>query len=237
MNYLIALVEDSHRDRENVISYFTRLAGETGDHYDLKSFHTGGEFISAYQPMYDMVLMDIQMPGLSGMEAAHLLRKLDEKVILLFITSLAQYALEGYEVAATDFLVKPVEYPAFRRKIIRALSLVSHDSEEEIILSLRDGVQYRLSPSRIRYIEIQSHNLLIHTPEGVLESYGSLNELETRLTPGQFIRCHRSYLVNLAHVKAVHGLNVMVGNEELPLAKLKRQDFMQALNRYLGGSV
>ena len=132
-------------------------------------------------------------------------------------------------------MVKPVNYSTFKRKIERALSHCVGKKGEDIILNLRDGVTYRTSPSRIKYIEIQGHSIIIHSTEGNLESYGSLKQLEADLDSKEFVRCHRSFLVNLSYVRAIHGLTVLVGDEELPVAKLKRTEFMQALNKYLGG--
>ena len=236
MNRLIALVEDNPKEAEDIFSHFRHLASDTEEHFDIKWFKTGGEFLSSYQPVYDMVLLDINLSSeLTGMDVAKFLRKLDSHVVLLFVTSLAQYAVEGYEVSALDFMVKPVNYSTFKRKIERALSHCVRKQGEDIILNLLDGVSYRTSPSRIKYIEIQGHSIIIHSTEGNLEAYGSLKQLESELDANQFVRCHRSFLVNLSYVRAIHGLTVLVGDEELPVAKLKRAEFMQALNKYLGG--
>lgn len=236
MNRLVALVEDDPKEAEDIRALFQRFSSESEDNFELKWFKTGGEFLSAYQPVYDMVLLDINLRSeLSGMDVAKFLRKLDSYVPLIFVTSLAQYAVEGYEVSALDFMVKPVSYSVFRRKMERVLSFCRRSRGEDIILKLLDGVDYRTSPSRIKYIEIQGHSIIIHSAEGNLEAYGSLKQLEDKLDAAEFVRCHRSFLVNLAFVRAVHGLSVQVDNEELPIAKLKRQEFMQALNKYLGG--
>ena len=236
MNRLIALVEDNPKEAEDILSHFRHFSSDTEEHFDIKWFKTGGEFLSSYQPVYDMVLLDINLSSdLTGMDVAKFLRKLDSHVVLLFVTSLAQYAVEGYEVSALDFMVKPVSYSTFKRKIERALAHCVSKQGEDIILNLLDGVSYRTSPSLIKYIEIQGHSIIIHSTEGNLESYGSLKQLESELDANEFVRCHRSYLVNLSYVHAIHGLTVLVGDEELPIAKLKRAEFMQSLNKYLGG--
>ena len=118
MNRLIALVEDNPKEAEDILSHFRHLATDTEEHFDIKWFKTSGEFLSSYQPIYDMVLLDINLSSeLTGMDIAKFLRKLDSRVVLLFVTSLAQYAVEGYEVSALDFMVKPVNYSTFKRKI------------------------------------------------------------------------------------------------------------------------
>lgn len=126
--------------------------------------------------------------------AAKLLRKMDSETFILFVASLAQYAVDGYEVSALDFMVKPVNFATFRRKLNRALAHGKRTVEQDIMLKL---------------------------------IYGYL----------LFARCHRSFLVNLSFVKGFHGQVVMVDNEELPIARMKRQEFLEAPNKYLGGGI
>lgn len=235
MKRLIAMVEDSSKDANDILSHAKRFSADSEGEIEVRWFNSGGEFLSQYHHNYDIVLMDINLSELNGMDVAKMLREIDNQVILIFVTSLAQYAVAGYEVSAFDFIVKPVDYPTFKRKIHRALACCPVSQNESILLSLREGIEYRITPSRIKYIEIQSHDILIHATEGNLVSYGNLKELESKLDPHVFIRCHRSYLVNLSFVTAVHGNSITVDGEELPLAKLKKPEFLQALNVHLRG--
>ena len=233
MKRLIALVEDTPKDARDIISHVQHFTLDIGVEMEVKWFQTGSEFLAQYHHIYDMVFLDINLAGVSGMDIAKILRKIDKQVILIFITSLAQYAVEGYEVSALDFMVKPVEYATFKRKMTRALSYCPVSQDDSLMLNLRDGVECRMTPARIKYIEIQDHSIVIHTTEGNLEAYGNLKKLESKLDPKEFVRSHRSYLVNLSFVTAVHGQMIVVGGEEIPLAKLKRNDFIQALNVHL----
>ncbi len=234
MNRMIALVEDDDREANIIFNHFSHLSSSGEDTFEVKWFKTGGEFLSAYQPSFDIVLMDINLGDLNGMEVAKCLRKIDQKVILIFVTSLAQYAVKGYEVDALDFIVKPVIYSAFKTKIARAVSMCMRYQERELLLNISDGM-YRTSASRIKYIEISSHSLILHTTEGTLNSYGSLKQLEEQLDSRQFVRCNRCYLVNLAFVRAIRGSNVLVDDEELQISRPRHNPFIQALNAYLGG--
>ncbi|MBR1812227.1 MAG: LytTR family transcriptional regulator DNA-binding domain-containing protein [Lachnospiraceae bacterium] len=229
----IAMVEDSEKDAKVILSHIRRFSKEKQEELEVTWYRTGGEFLSGYRHTFDIVLMDIQLTQLSGMDIARMLREIDNHVILIFITSLAQYAVEGYEVSALDFMVKPVAYPLFQKKMSRALSCCSPSDEKSILLKLREGLEYRTVPSRIRYLEIQSHDIIIHTTTEDLVAYGNLKQLEDILDPKSFVRCHRSYLVNLAFVTGVHSSSVLLDKDELPIAKLKKADFMQALNVYL----
>lgn len=236
MDRLIALVEDNDYEAKNVLAHFKRLEQETGTHFDIRRFKTGGEFLSSYKPIYDIVLLDIVLTDLSGMDVAKCLRELDDSVVLIFTTSFAQYALEGYEVSALDFMIKPVTYTIFKRKIERGLLTCTRKQERELLLNLSTGV-YRTSSSRIKYIEIQAHNITFHTTEGILHGIGSLKNIEEQLDPFSFARCHRSFLVNLCYVRAIRGQIAIVDGEELPISRPKRLEFMKALNNYIGGTI
>ena len=234
MNRLIAVVEDNAREYETLQSHVSRMSAETETDIQIKWFRTGEEFLAGYQSVYDVVLMDINLANLNGMDVAKCLRKIDEKVVLIFVTSLAQYAVNGYEVNALDFMVKPVNYQTFYDKLTRAFTTCMNQQDRELVLNISDGM-YRTSASRIKYVEISSHSLVFHTTEGVLNAYGSLKQMEEQLDPRQFVRCNRSYLVNLAFVRAIHGSDVIVDDEPLQISRPKRNGFLQALNDYLGG--
>lgn len=236
MNYNIAIVEDEAKEAQTLRSYFSRLSTSSDDSFQVRWFKTGGEFLSSYQPVYDLVLMDINLPDLSGMDVAGYLRKLDQSVVLMFVTSMAQYAVKGYEVDALDFLVKPVSYTTFALKLKRALAKCASKQNRELLISVSDGV-YRTSASRIKYVEISSHSLVYHTTDGMLNAYGSLKQLEETLDPRQFVRCNRCYLVNLAYVRAVQGSMVSVDGELLQISRPKRTAFLEALTNYLGGGI
>lgn len=234
MNRMIAIVEDDPREAATLRSYFVNLAATCGDTFEIKWFATGREFLSGYQPVYDLVLMDINLPDLNGMDVAASLRKMDQNVLLIFVTSMAQYAVKGYEVDALDFLVKPVSLATFSIKIKRALAQCSGRQDRELLINISDGV-FRTSSSRIKYVEVSDHALLYHTTDGVLRSYGNLKQVEAQLDPKQFVRCNRCYLVNLAHVVAIRGSTVVLDGEELQISRPKRVTFLEALTNYLGG--
>lgn len=236
MNRLIAIVEDDPREAQTLQAYFTNLANGSDDVFEIRCFSTGREFLSAYQPVYDMVLMDINLPDLNGMDVAASMRKTDQSVVLLFVTSMAQYAVKGYEVDALDFMVKPVPYSTFVLKIKRALSKCPGKHARELLINVSDGV-YRTSADRIKYVEISDHSLIYHTIDGALNSYGNLKKVEAQLDPRQFVRCNRCYLVNLAFVIAIKGSTVVLDGAQLQISRPKRASFLEALTNYLGGGI
>lgn len=236
MTYLIALVEDSPTEAETIQEYFRRFGADNAVEIDVKWFPKGEAFLLNYQPVYDLVLMDINLPAMNGMDTATRLRRLDSSVALIFITSMARYAIKGYEVDAMDFLLKPVSYPIFCTRIQRALRKSRQEQTQTLLINMSDGV-YRISSSRIKYVEVTDHYLVYHTTEGNLNTYGKLKDVEEKLDKTQFIRCNRCYLVNLAYVRAIRGYTLVVDGDELQISRPKRTAVMEALNDYLGGTV
>ena len=236
MNYLIAVVEDSPADAQTAQSYLDRYAAEHNVTFEIKLFTDSAAFLAGYLPVYDLVMMDISLPGLSGLEAAARLRRMDQSVTLVFVTSLARYASKGYEVDATDFLVKPVTYPNFEAKLRRALTRCTHFADRQYVIPLSDGI-YRIALSRIKYIETDGHTLIYHTTEGNIPSPGLLKDVEKGLDPRQFVRCNRCYLVNLAYAKVIREHTLIIDGDELQISRPKRKAFLAALNDYLGGGI
>ena len=234
--YRIAIVEDNPESVEKLKQYLTRYSEEYKMPLKHNVFTNGMDFISDYRADYDVVLMDIEMPNMDGMTAARRLRQIDESVCLIFVTNLAKYAIEGYEVRALDFLVKPVEYQNFKMKLQKALELRSHSQKRELVLNLKSGVQ-RLRLDEIYYIEVIDHNLIYHTAKGSFSERRSIKECETQLDAYGFARCSNSYLVNLRHVTAMTGGNITVAGDSLPVGRTKKKEFLMRLTEYMGNGI
>ena len=144
--YRIALVEDELDAADALAAFLDRYAQERGLDFALARFTNAMDF-ELTKESFDLVFMDIQMPGINGMEAAHLLRTYDEVTPIVFVTNLAQYAVRGYEVDALDFIVKPVTYFNFRMRMDKAMRQnfvpVVDDQKNFIgIVTRRDIMQY-----------------------------------------------------------------------------------------------
>lgn len=234
MHRMIAIVEDMPADAELLQHYFDRYSRESSDTFQIQVFRTGSEFLAAYRPIYDIVFMDIELPGRNGMDTAIALRKLDDTVTLIFVTNMVRYAAQGYDVDAMAFLLKPVTYENFSLKLQRALSRCAGRRVPDLCITTTDGVR-RISAGRVKYIETSGHYQIYHTTEGNFTSYGNMKDVEAALDSNLFIRSNRCYLVNLAFVRAIHGQMLVVDGEELQISRPRRNAVMEALNLYLGG--
>lgn len=231
----IAVVEDDDSDLARLQEHLQRFSREKGLALQTSVFRNGEQLLFSYQPVYDIILMDIEMPQMDGMTAAQRLRELDPSVILIFITNMAQYAIQGYRVRARAYLLKPVQYISFAMELSDAAQAVDALPEDAFLLRSENGV-IRLNAADILYIESQKHDQLFHTRTGVHSMRTTMAELEQRLAPLWFERSGVSFLVNLRCVTGVERDAVLLGEERVPLSRQKRKHFLEALARYIGGS-
>lgn len=233
--YHIAVVDDDREFSSKVQEYLDRYQQENGEKFEVEVFYDGAKIIENYTPQYDLILLDIEMPTVNGMDAAEKIRELDEHVVLMFITNMAQYAIRGYSVGALDFVMKPINYYTFSMKIKRALKRVQKKEMPTILLTTPDGVK-KLNVSQIYYVEIQGHMLHYHTDEGEFVVRGTLLSAEQMLPSGFFVKCNHWYLVNLQHVTEVRKNTAIVGNFELEISRRNRAGFLKALAEHMGGN-
>ena len=233
--YRIALVDDEKIFTDQIEEYIRQYQAENPAEFQVSVFHSSTEFIAGFQKEYDLILLDVEMPQLNGMELAHKIRETDEQVVLMFITNMAQYAIHGYSVGALDFVTKPINYYTFAMKLTRALKRVPKKESTSILLTMADGVK-RIDIKQIYYLEVQNRLLHYHTEEGEFVVRGSLQAAEERLSGHPFEKCNHWYLVNLMHVKEVRKNIVVVGSHELEISRRNKTSFLKALTDYMGGN-
>lgn len=228
----IALVEDDPGFQRQILDYLDRYSRESGEEFKVYPFGDGDDIISSYRAQYDVILMDIQMKFVDGMTAAREIRELDDQVLIIFITSLATYAVKGYEVDALDYVLKPVSYFAFAKSMGRAMNRLRRRKRRYVFISNKNGAQ-RMDCSRIYYIEVDGHNLIYHTTDGELHSTGTMREVEDSLAGSSFFRCGKGVLVNLEHVEGLTDGDAVVHGVTVQVSRSKKKAFLDALNRYI----
>ncbi|MGN1022823.1 MAG: LytR/AlgR family response regulator transcription factor [Lachnospiraceae bacterium] len=226
----IAIVEDDEKAAKALQGYIGQYEEETGTKIGTKTYTDGYDIAETYPGGFDIILMDIEMAIMNGMEAAERIRERDQEVIIIFITNMPQYAIQGYRVGALDYVLKPVQYTAFCETLKKALRKC--DSREHFLsVPLRDGMR-KLPLKEIRYIESHGHRLTFHLDEGECETtVFSMKELEEKLSGDGFARCNSGCLVNLKRVSALHGAEIEIGGEMLPISRGRKAEFTQKLVR------
>ena len=232
----IAVVEDQTEVRESLCQFIRQYAGEQGLQAEVEPFADGAVIAEGYQPGYDIIFLDVEMPRLGGYGAAERIRAVDPDVVLVFVTNMAQYAIRGYEVDALDFVLKPVNYYQFSTKLARALQRVQRRKGGQIALQTAGGVQL-LNTEDIYWLETRDRMLHYHTSTGVWSVRSSLQNAEKQLAPYHFAKCNQCYLVNLRYVRAVQNDMVQVGEDRLEISRRQRAAFLAAVAAYVGGAM
>lgn len=229
----VAIVEDDPVYCELLESYVARYGKEENLLIQVTPFSDGLEIAERYSAAFDIIFMDIQMKHLDGMDTARRIRQSDSSVVIIFITSLAQFALQGYQVEALSYVLKPVSYFAFAQEMKKAIRKIKGKSALFLHL-FQDGKMVRLDVSDIFYIESQDHNVLYHAVDGSYQNRETLRSVEEKLTGRNFSRCNHSYLVNLAYVEKVEQNQVVVGGVPLRISRTRKKAFMDDLAGYIG---
>lgn len=228
----LAIVEDEAFYVTKLQEYLRRYEQEQGCRFDVRIFSDGEEILDRYPGDLDIILMDIQMRFVDGMTAAEKIREIDQEVILMFITNMEQYAVRGYAVDALDYMVKPVEYYSFSRKLDRAISRARRREQHYVTIRTPGGFR-KVETSDLFYVESQGHDLHFHTRDGEMTMRGVMRETEENLKAFGFYRCNKGYLVNLARIEGVHDGCVILGGDMIPISRGKKKEFMEALAKYM----
>lgn len=229
----IAVVEDEDAYADQLENYIGRFGREKGISLSLTRFRDGDEIAEDYRGGFDIILMDIQMTFMDGMTAAARIRDLDRNVVIMFITNRTDYALQGYQVDALDYVVKPVSYYALSSKLERAIGRIPDRVRKTVLVQLPGGVR-RMEADRILYVESSRHNLIYHLDREDVTVRGRMQDAEADLQGCGFFRIHKGYLVNLLHVTGLQDQECLLGETRIPVSRNKRTQFMQLLMQHLG---
>lgn len=233
----VAVIDDSKEDAQKLLGFIRRFEQEEGITLHTSVFYASFDFLEEYQGEYEVIFLDIDMPGSNGLEVAREIRSKDNSVGIVFVTSLAQYAINGYEVNAIDFMVKPVLYYNFSLKLKKAIQFCEKRGKYHLLINDKNGVR-RLPISDIYYIEKEQNDLVFHTRQGELRCRKSMKEMKESLKEQPFEECISGCLVNFDCVSRI-GKDVveLEVKTELPLSRRLKKQFSREYIRYMGGRI
>jgi len=179
----------------------------------------------------DLVLLDIEMPGISGLQTAAELRERQPAVIVIIITNYVKYALNGYEIKAFHYLLKPLNTTKLKNEIEKARFIVGNFVKDQLHVHTKEA-SYFLQLNNILYIESLGRILTVHTPSADYKYYKRISQLYYELKDKGFFRIHKSFIVNLifvSHVDRTSRQAILLGGAKLPIAPTKVNDLISML--------
>ncbi|WP_343584614.1 response regulator transcription factor [Flavobacterium sp.] len=200
---------------------------------ELNLVGTAGNALEAYKltksKTVDLVFLDIQMPDLTGID---FLKSLKNRPKTIFTTAYREFAIEGFELEAVDYILKPITFERFFKAVERVLRENTESKEDEFILLKSKGLQYKILLKMILFFESQANDIKVVLKEGkpIIAKY-KISDLEVLESKG-FLRVHRSFLVNLKEVKAFGNTELIIENYAIPIGRSYKQNYEKFKSRF-----
>lgn len=184
-----------------------------------------------HQGNIDLVFLDINMPELTGIE---MLQTLQDPPIIVLTTAYSEFALDGFELGVTDYLLKPIRFNRFLKSINRALDLSQKNSgdakelekasnEEDFFFVKVDGVQHKIWFTDILYIQSKGNFVQLHLGDKKMLTAETLSNMDKKLSPHGFLRVHKSYVINARKVKSIQGNQLEIEGMKVPIGNSYKQ--------------
>lgn len=220
----VAICDDEKSEQQLLCKYVEEWAADKGQRAELHCFDSAESFLFSWEDEkdYKLLILDIEMGSMNGMELAGRIRETDGDIPILFVTGYGEYMQSGYDVAALHYLMKPVNREKFFNVLDRLP--VEDGGAEKILFQTEEG-NVSLPPREIWYVEAEGHRCELHTQNAVMLLKESIGSVEERLAVyDTVIKCHRSYLVNLQHVSVVLKEEMVLDNgEKIPVSRNLRK--------------
>lgn len=230
----IAIVDDNMKECKDLINYIKQYCTEHQIHSQIRSFETGSEFLSDFQNnTYDLIFLDIYLGEENGVEIARSIREKNTNVAIIFSTSSEAHAIEGFQVRAVDYLVKPYDHDTFSRTMDHCTQSISKHS---YYIEVKEGRHYtKIFVTDIIYTDYYNHYIQIHTKDRVIRSYMSFSDFSPLLEQyPQFLSCCRNCLINMDEVESLEPQDFLMTNgERIPITRVLRSVVRQTYADYM----
>ncbi|MEF9960945.1 MAG: LytTR family DNA-binding domain-containing protein [Niameybacter sp.] len=233
----VGICEDNQYDREKLRQYILEFMAERGSEITLDDYESGESFLEKWDGQhYHILFLDVYMHGMTGIELAKYIRTIDEKVMIIFTTSNASHALEGYKIHAYDYLIKPIQQMDFLYTLRDITNHLVVDDEPSFIFPTSCG-NLKIHLKDIYYIESNIRKTNLYLEDEQYTCQYNINTLEEKLHFAGFIRTHRSFIVNMAKIKLIKATEVILDNgDSVFLSKYKQKEVKTRFMHYLGGN-
>lgn len=233
----IAIVEDQIPDQIKLKDYLNQFEKENLVSFSITVFPNATLFLSTPKADFDILFMDIEMPGINGFDASVKFREKDMETVLIFITNLNQYAIKGYSVNAFDYINKPINYYSFSTMLQRAIKKANYNKKSEVVINTNNSI-LKVDISDIKYIEVINHKLIYHLDKEDVISWQSLSSIKDIFLNKGFALASASLLINLRYVCSLSQGLVILNDEkktQLYLSRRQKKEFALAFSEYIMG--
>lgn len=229
----VAIVDDSIKCIEQLKALLTKYQSNNNVLFDIHTYVNGIAFLDKYSCDFDIVFMDMEMPHIDGLSVCKELRKNDQNVKIVFVTIMEQLAIKGYEVDATYYLIKPLEYKDFANKMQKIIQKIECKHTKNIILQ-KDGQIKNVCIDDIMLIESDNHWCIFTLKDS--EMYKKLISLKKveEYVGKDFLRAGNSFLINPIYVLGWNNTSVTVGKRNIPISRSKKKELLDNLTRWFG---
>ncbi len=230
----IAMCDDEKTFLNTLKRYYETYKKERDMALQLTQFSCGEDLISNYRLDFDIIFLDISMTGMDGIATAKKIREFDNKVVIIFLTSLIKYGLVGYSLGASNYIIKPISYKKFEAELDKAISSCQDIARRYVTLKNTDGF-FKLYVNDIKYIDTYNRRTMIHTKNKDIICFYNMKELESKLGMFGFIRCHSGYIVSANYIESVEKMTItLTTGERIPISQQKRKEVMKLIATYFG---
>ena len=232
----IAICDDELYYRTEIKDTLKSLLSSYSINYNIYEFSSGEELLDNYPQNLDILIMDIQMKLINGMDTARNIREFDTNVEIIFMTSFLEFMQEGYEVKAYRYILKPISERKIEENILPCIKEVMKKRHNYITINVKNYID-RIKIDSIIYIETDRPNILIYTHDKMYTTRMSISKMEKIISEYGFFRCHNSYIVNLKLVESLNGNTVVVEGKDIPISRYRIKDLKLAITNILGDIV
>jgi DNA-binding LytR/AlgR family response regulator len=215
----IAICEDEKIQQQELQQFILNLG--IIELIDIQIFNSGEELVRKYEAgeRFSIILLDMKMGELDGIQTAEIIRKLDNYCLIIIITSIMEYAIEGYHVDAYDFILKPVNEDKFNKLLRKAIQEIQVVMNKLYVIHTKDR-KIAIKQAEIVYIESARKQVIVHTREESFINNVTISKVESELVDDGFIRISRYYLINVIHIKEIGVKTLLLtSGEELKYSK------------------
>lgn len=228
----IAICDDEERIRLLLKDKIEKYYFPKDIEYTIQTYESGENLVKDNLEDIDLLFLDVDMPGMSGMETANEIRKTNGEMLIVFLTAYSEFVFESFKVDAFRYLVKPLKDAELAEVLDAVQGRLCTDEEEYLNFQFQNEM-YHVKYSDIIYIEGMREKIWIYCADRTYRWSGTLKEMNELLSGKGFFQVHRSYIININKIKKYNSQTVMFeGNREVPISRYKLKDFKEEYIKY-----